>query len=292
MLVSDRPDHVIDLIESRGFGFQTDLPAPATLRGDGAVTHGRILLVMRGSLFVRKALQCYIETELRVGPVVALERLEDAAPDEAENPRMILLYLDAETEKDDGAVSRQIAEMLAMVRGAPVAVLSERRDPSLVALALRSGAHGCIPLSTPVEQFRLGLLLIAERALFVPDYHALPCAELLTRPRDLRAAPDAPAALALRAEMVAKFTPRELDVLKQLSMGLQNKLIAYHLGLQDCTVKVHMRHIIKKLRVTSRTQAALIAREIFAQAEADGRNDGPGRADHADGDSGPALGRT
>ena len=59
------------------------------------------------------------------------------------------------------------------------------------------------------------------------------------------------------------FTERELDVLKLLGAGLPNKLIAHRLSLREGTVKVHVRNVMRKLRVTSRTQAALVAVRHF-----------------------------
>jgi two-component system nitrate/nitrite response regulator NarL len=49
-------------------------------------------------------------------------------------------------------------------------------------------------------------------------------------------------------------------VMKILRQGASNKLIAKELGLSDNTVKVHIRQIIRKLAVTNRTQAAILAR--------------------------------
>ncbi|MEL6768460.1 MAG: response regulator transcription factor, partial [Pseudomonadota bacterium] len=65
-----------------------------------------------------------------------------------------------------------------------------------------------------------------------------------------------------------RFTPREKQVLHCLGTGMQNKLIAHELQLRESTVKVHVRNILKKLRVSSRTQAALLAREINTRADA------------------------
>jgi DNA-binding NarL/FixJ family response regulator len=59
------------------------------------------------------------------------------------------------------------------------------------------------------------------------------------------------------------FTPRELQVLRCLSAGKPNKLIAYELGMCETTVKVHLRHIFRKLGTTNRTHAALLAREML-----------------------------
>jgi DNA-binding NarL/FixJ family response regulator len=56
------------------------------------------------------------------------------------------------------------------------------------------------------------------------------------------------------------FTAREKEVLSALQMGRSNKWIAAQLSLSENTVKVHVRHIMRKLRATNRTQAAIFSR--------------------------------
>ncbi|MBV1703920.1 MAG: response regulator transcription factor [Hyphomicrobiales bacterium] len=55
----------------------------------------------------------------------------------------------------------------------------------------------------------------------------------------------------------ASLTCRELEVLRELRVGRQNKNIAHELGISESTVKVHVRSILRKLRATNRTQAAM-----------------------------------
>ena len=60
-----------------------------------------------------------------------------------------------------------------------------------------------------------------------------------------------------RNNMLARLTSRELDILKQIAKGLSNKLIARELNISDGTVKVHVKHILKKLELRSRVEAAV-----------------------------------
>ena len=55
------------------------------------------------------------------------------------------------------------------------------------------------------------------------------------------------------------LTSRELRTLRLICKGLSNKVIARELGIQEVTVKLHVKNILKKLDADNRTQAALIA---------------------------------
>lgn len=63
------------------------------------------------------------------------------------------------------------------------------------------------------------------------------------------------------------FTPRQLEVLDHVKLGEPNKVIAYKLGMQECTVKVHIRDIMKKLDATNRTQLVYKAAHLQAELE-------------------------
>ena len=61
------------------------------------------------------------------------------------------------------------------------------------------------------------------------------------------------------APAMETLTPRERDILAALAEGASNKVIARGLGLAESTVKIHVQHVLKKLHLTSRVQAALFA---------------------------------
>jgi len=60
-----------------------------------------------------------------------------------------------------------------------------------------------------------------------------------------------------KTSLLATLTSREHEILKQISKGLSNKLIARALGITDGTVKVHVKHILKKLNLRSRVEAVV-----------------------------------
>ncbi len=59
------------------------------------------------------------------------------------------------------------------------------------------------------------------------------------------------------------FTTRQAAVVDALRKGMANKLIAYELNMQESTVKVHVRNIMKKLKARNRTEVAYLANRLF-----------------------------
>ncbi len=64
-----------------------------------------------------------------------------------------------------------------------------------------------------------------------------------------------------KAEALQQLTAREREILEHLSHGLSNKAIARELDISHDTVKLHVRHILAKLNLTSRVEAAVFAVE-------------------------------
>ena len=60
-----------------------------------------------------------------------------------------------------------------------------------------------------------------------------------------------------KTNLLAKLTSREHEPLKLIAKGMSNKLIARELDISDGTVKVHVKHILKKLSLNSRVEAAV-----------------------------------
>jgi Response regulator containing a CheY-like receiver domain and an HTH DNA-binding domain len=71
------------------------------------------------------------------------------------------------------------------------------------------------------------------------------------------------------------LTPREHQVLDYMSKGYQNKIIAARLCLSEHTVKIHVRNVIRKLRVHNRTQAASAYLGTLAGRSSAGLGSGP-----------------
>ena len=71
-----------------------------------------------------------------------------------------------------------------------------------------------------------------------------------------------------RESALKQLTAREREILDYLAQGLSNKAIARALDISHDTVKLHVRHILAKLNLTSRVEAAVFAVEHKSSAQA------------------------
>ena len=75
---------------------------------------------------------------------------------------------------------------------------------------------------------------------------------------DATNAPVAPSA-SQAPNPLSRLSPRERDILREIARGASNKEIARKLDIAETTVKIHVQHILRKLNLTSRVQAAVMA---------------------------------
>jgi DNA-binding NarL/FixJ family response regulator len=148
----------------------------------------------------------------------------------------------------------------------PILLLTDHVDAADVAAAIRAGARGYLAsdVALPVVIQSLRLLMIGGTAF--PGI--APAIEACATEDDPSLQPAPRQRPVDRASPVGLFTPKEREVLGGLGGGKPNKIIAYELGICETTVKVHMRHIMRKLGATNRTHAALLASEMLMPVDA------------------------
>ena len=162
-----------------------------------------------------------------------------------------------------GVTDRWVQDGLQLVRlrypDTPVIMLSDRDDAEEVVKALTFGVRGYIPTSIDCEVAFAALSLIYAGGTYVPAHVWGSVADF---DRMTEEQPDQN-----QRSSELDLTDRELGVIHLLREGKSNKLIAAQLKMQESTVKVHVRNILKKLHVSNRTQAASIAnRELGPKA--------------------------
>ncbi len=147
------------------------------------------------------------------------------------------------------------------VPGVKVLMLTVSEDERDLAAALRGGACGYLlktiegdALSQAIRRVMRGESVVAQEMTgkLVSAYRdaASP------RPSANTEAATAASAPASRLDVMSR---RELDILRGIARGQGNKAIARSLGIAEATVKIHVQHILRKLGVSSRVHAAVIA---------------------------------
>ncbi len=133
----------------------------------------------------------------------------------------------------------------------PVLILTMSDSEQDLAAALRAGARGYLLKDMEPEEVVAAIANAARGELVVAPAMTLKLAQLL------QAGPRA----GNRQDMIAALTERERQILDHLARGESNKTIARALEISHDTVKLHVRHILAKLNLSSRVEAAVFAVE-------------------------------
>jgi two-component system nitrate/nitrite response regulator NarL len=135
-------------------------------------------------------------------------------------------------------------------------MLTVSEDERDLAAALRGGVSGYLlktiegdALSQAIRRAMRGESVVAQEMT----------GKLVAAYRDAAAAPAPSVAPVVPASRLDVMSRRELDILRGIARGQGNKEIARSLGIAEATVKIHVQHILRKLDVTSRVHAAVIA---------------------------------
>lgn len=128
----------------------------------------------------------------------------------------------------------------------PVLMLSTYDNPTYIARAVALGASGYLMKGISRDELLTAIRRVAEGG------------DVWTRD-ELRRVTGALATPRVSADVEVPLTQRESEVLRQLAFGLTNKEIAQALGISYETVKEHVQHVLRKIGVSDRTQAAVWA---------------------------------
>jgi two-component system, NarL family, response regulator LiaR len=200
------------------------------------------ILVVDDHAVVREGLRAFLD--LQDGFEVVGEAGDgDEAVSAAERLRPDVVLMDLVMPRRDG-----VAAMRALrdrVPGARVIVLTSFLDEDKLLPALRAGAAGYLLKNAQPEELERAVRAAHAGEAVLDPVVAARLVEALAAGGD--------------EDPIDRLTPREREVLQLMGRGLPNKRIARELELAEKTVKTHVGHVLAKLGVTDRTQAAVIA---------------------------------
>lgn len=144
-----------------------------------------------------------------------------------------------------------------------VLMLTVSEDEQDLAMALRNGAQGYLLktidgdlLAQAIERAARGEPVVS------PELMGKLVAAFQSQGAPVLAPPppaEPPAAAPAVPDGAAPLSPREEEVLREIARGASNKEIARTLDIAETTVKIHVQHILRKLGLSSRVQAAVYA---------------------------------
>jgi len=141
-----------------------------------------------------------------------------------------------------------------------IILLTVSEDESDLAAALKAGANGYLLKTMDADALVAAIMRVMQGESVIADEMT---SKLVAAYRGaIVNAPELVPSVEPTVHAISPLShlsPRELDILRGIARGESNKLIARHLGIAETTVKIHVQHVLRKLNVASRVQAAVIA---------------------------------
>jgi NarL family two-component system response regulator LiaR len=200
------------------------------------------VLIVDDHAVVREGLRTFLDLQEEIEVVGEAGDGEEAV-ELAQRMRPDVVLMDLVMPKIDGVEAMR--ELRQRVPAARVIVLTSFLDDERLLPALRAGAAGYLLKDVqPQELARAVRTAHDGRALIDPVVAARLLDTLADRGDDREG---------------EQLTPREQQVLDLIGRGFSNKRIALELDIAEKTVKTHVSHVLAKLGVADRTQAAVYA---------------------------------
>ena len=161
----------------------------------------------------------------------------------------------------------------ALLEAAPrsrILMLTVSEDENDLAAALRGGAAGYLlktiegdALTVAIESAMQGNSVVAPEMMtkLVSAYRGAAMEDSARTNPTIEVVLTTPVLDAQSGASIASLSPRELDILRGIARGASNKEIARTHSIAETTVKIHVQHVLRKLNVSSRVHAAVIASE-------------------------------
>jgi NarL family two-component system response regulator LiaR len=201
------------------------------------------VLVVDDHAVVREGLRTFLELQEGIEVVGEAGDGEEGVS-EAQRLRPDVILMDLTMPGRDGVwAMRRLRDVLPAAR---VVVLTSFTDDSRLLAAIRAGAAGYLLKNVQPQELARAVRAAHTGGALLDPAVAARLVEAIAKPPPAAGAAD-------------QLTPREREVLELIGEGRSNKAIALALGVSEKTVKTHVGHLLAKLGVNDRTQAAVYA---------------------------------
>ncbi|MGY8684345.1 response regulator transcription factor [Bradyrhizobium sp. UFLA05-153] len=194
----------------------------------------------------------------------------DELPSTLQSPQPLFLIVQAGDDFD------LAAEHIGLVRdqhpGGRIAIVANRDRPAELALAFRAGANGYFVNVNCCDAFIKSIELVAMGGtVFPPAFLSFALDTKTDHGSKAAIHGENEGAICVTTDdtVAPQLSPREKSILRCLIEGDSNKTIARKIDIAEATVKVHVKAILRKIRVQNRTQAAIWAMNHGALARAE-----------------------
>lgn len=214
------------------------------------------VLVVDDHEVVRRGLLAFLDSEPDIDVVGeaegGAEALELLASMESEGRRPDVIVMDLQMSPIDGIEATR--RVRARYRDMEVVALTSFAEEERVHAALEAGASGYVLKDSDADDVAAAVRAAHRGELQIDPLVARRLISPLREGRGI--------------DRGSELTSRELDVLRLVAAGEPNKQIAAELAISERTARTHVSRILRKLRLSSRTQAALWAvREGLVEVE-------------------------
>jgi len=171
-----------------------------------------------------------------------------------DNPPTLILICETLSPEGYAELLGELKERCPVAR---LVLLADHLEPEAIGQLVEAGLNGVCSTGMSQQAMIKALELVMLGETFLPASIGFALFDrIAARKSKLMVIGGDPAA-------ANRFSDRERQILRLLTTGASNKLIARELGLAEATVKVHLKAVLRKVRAENRTQAAMWAAQFL-----------------------------
>lgn len=219
------------------------------------------LLIVEDHFFMREGIKAILQRDAALEVAGEAQDVQEAIS-RCREIRPDLILMDVSLPKMDGIEATR--EIKALFPRTSVLIPTAHTDPQLLMEAIKAGAAGYVLKGGSQNHMLEAIRAVLGGETYLDQKLVMTLLRRLGEEAESRSTlpSAAPTSSEAAASLPKPLTPRETEILGHLALGKTNRQIANELHLSLSTVKRHLEHILPKLKVSDRTQAAVKAIEL------------------------------